>query len=464
MESKTEKRFHCLIADTTAFIENVSLQEYADYVITVPEVVNEIKNKRQLKRLCVLPYDLVIDEPEPESVRHVIDFAKKTGDYLSLSSADIKVIALTYQLQKQLDGRKQLRTEPIVARVIASRDKPAELIDSKPLAGFYMPPDKQQLDLKEKLNEAIIELKEAGKDKQQNVDNDSGDIELELKEQEEREAGNDDEQDVDDNSGDIDLELKEQIENLHIDMKSEKSDDVDNVLVQVESAKETEEESEDTESEESSEDDDPDSWITPNNLLAVKSSYGKESATSESVQVACMSTDYAIQNVLKQINLNIAALDGRIIKQMRTYILRCYACFKTTSIMTKIFCPKCGNKTLKRVAVSLDENGQQVIHINTRRPLTAKGKNTSIPRPQGGKHSSNPILFEDQPIPKQMPSRVARTKTNALDEDYDAGFSPFVRRDVDSKSALLRAKAGGSSMRQWMRNYDFQNTKRKQKK
>lgn len=356
-------------------------QEYADYVITVPEVVNEIKNKRQLKRLCVLPYDLVIDEPEPESVRHVIDFAKKTGDYLSLSSADIKVIALTYQLQKQLDGRKQLRTEPIVARVIASRDKPAELIDSKPLAGFYMPPDKQQLDLKEKLNEAIIELKEAGKDKQQNIDNDSGDIELELKEQEEREAGKDDEQDVDDNSGDIDLELKEQIENLHIDMKSEKSDDVDNVLVQVESAKETEEESEDTESEgsqihsnichsdtnfqilliESSEDDDPDSWITPNNLLAVKSSYGKESATSESVQVACMSTDYAIQNVLKQINLNIAALDGRIIKQMRTYILRCYACFKTTSIMTKIFCPKCGNKTLKRVAVSLDENGQQVV-------------------------------------------------------------------------------------------------------
>lgn len=112
---------------------------------------------------------------------------------------------------------------------------------------------------------------------------------------------------------------------------------------------------------EESEDDDPDSWITPNNLLAVKSSFGKESATSESVRVACMSTDYAIQNVLKQINLNIAALDGKIIKQMRTYILRCYACFKTTSIMTKIFCPKCGNKTLKRVAVSLDENGQQVV-------------------------------------------------------------------------------------------------------
>lgn len=90
--------------------------------------------------------------------------------------------------------------------------------------------------------------------------------------------------------------------------------------------------------------------------------------------------------------------------------------------MTKLFCPNCGHKTLKRVAVSIDENGQQVIHINLRRPLTAKGKNQSIPAFRGGKHSSNPILFEDQPIPKQFPSRVARTKTNAMEEDYIAGI------------------------------------------
>lgn len=46
--------------------------------------------------------------------------------------------------------------------------------------------------------------------------------------------------------------------------------------------------------------------------------------------------------------------------------------------MTKVFCPKCGNKTLKKVAVSVDENGQQVIHINPRKPLTARGKRVSI--------------------------------------------------------------------------------------
>lgn len=188
-------------------------------MITVPEVISEIKNKRQLKRLCILPYDLTVDEPSPESVRHVIEFAKKTGDYLSLSSADIKVIALTYQLEKELVGAAHLRTEPVVAKIIASREKPAELIDSKPLAGFYMPPDKEQLNLKEKLNEGLIELSESQKSKEHDCE----------------------EADADD----VDLELKEQIESLHLDEQSDKSAEVDNVLVHVESEKETEQENED---------------------------------------------------------------------------------------------------------------------------------------------------------------------------------------------------------------------------
>lgn len=207
-------------------------------MITVPEVVNEIKNKRQLKRLCILPYDLTIDEPSPESVRHVIDFAKKTGDYLSLSSADIKVIALTYQLEKQLVGVSHLRTEPVVAKLIASREKPVELLDNKPLAGFYMPPNKEQLDAKEKLNADVTELNDAFKDKEGDIDDDNA-------------------EDIDDNdAGDIDLELKEQIEKLNIEGVAGAIADVEenNVLVQVEEDKETredgeEEDSDDTEAE-----------------------------------------------------------------------------------------------------------------------------------------------------------------------------------------------------------------------
>lgn len=90
--------------------------------------------------------------------------------------------------------------------------------------------------------------------------------------------------------------------------------------------------------------------------------------------VACLTMDYAMQNVLLQIGLNVASLEGKCIKQMRTFILRCYTCFKTTGVVTKLFCPHCGNKTLKKVAVSLDDEGKQQIHINFRKPLTSRGK------------------------------------------------------------------------------------------
>lgn len=398
------------------------LQNYADHLITVPEVVKEIKSKRQLKRLCVLPYDLVVDEPSPESVQHVIEFAKKTGDYLSLSSADIKVIALTYQLEKELIGTAHLRDVPIVAKTIASKQKPVELLDQNPLVGFYNPPSSQE-DLEEKgrQNRLVIadKIEDEEKERQHQLENGAEEVER-------HSTPSDGASDDDNASDDHDEQLAAEFSKLDCNLVSES--DADQILVAVKDENPSKavngEDSEDTECDDESDsgtESDGDDWITPKNVAEMKSACGKEVAEETVCRVACMSTDFAVQNVLKQINLNIAALDGRIIKQMRTYILRCYGCFKTTSIMTKLFCPNCGHKTLKRVAVSMNEQGQQVIHINLRRPLTAKGKNQSIPRPQGGKHSSNPILFEDQPIPKQMPSRVARTKTNALDEDYIAG-------------------------------------------
>lgn len=40
------------------------------------------------------------------------DFAKKTGDYKSLSLTDLKVIAVVYDLEKQHVGTDHIKTEP----------------------------------------------------------------------------------------------------------------------------------------------------------------------------------------------------------------------------------------------------------------------------------------------------------------------------------------------------------------
>lgn len=42
----------------------------------------------------------------------VTEFAKKTGDYPSLSATDIKVLALTYQLEIENVGTDHLKKEP----------------------------------------------------------------------------------------------------------------------------------------------------------------------------------------------------------------------------------------------------------------------------------------------------------------------------------------------------------------
>ncbi len=36
-----------------------------------------------------------------------------------------------------------------------------------------------------------------------------------------------------------------------------------------------------------------------------------------------------------QMGLHVVSLEGRLIHEARTYILRCYACFRTTSNVTK---------------------------------------------------------------------------------------------------------------------------------
>lgn len=200
-----------------------------------------------------------------------------------------------------------------------------------------------------------------------------------------------------------------------------------------------------------------DGWITEDNIKDFNKNIG-DNIDNQEVKVGCITTDYAVQNVLKQMGLSIVALDGRVIKEVRTYIRRCYGCFTLTSHMTRLFCPKCGNKSLKRVAVYLDKNGKQCVYINAKRPLNLKGKKYSLPKPQGGKHAINPRLVEDQPRPHQRPSRLAKTKTNALDPDYTVGLSPFAIKDVYSKSAMLGFK--GSAQKQWMKRNPNESNKK----
>ena len=131
-----------LVADSNAFIKGVPLEKLSDQVVTVKDVVSEIRDAETRRRLQVLPYELSFREPSQSAIRHgglfeqqscrnglsymrwktvlftahpVTEFSKKTGDYVSLSAVDLKLIALVYQLECELGPEKgrNLREAPV---------------------------------------------------------------------------------------------------------------------------------------------------------------------------------------------------------------------------------------------------------------------------------------------------------------------------------------------------------------
>ncbi|KMQ91554.1 rna-binding protein nob1, partial [Lasius niger] len=453
-------------------------------ILTEQAVVDEITSKRQLRRLVVLPYDLKVQEAFTENIKFVTEFSKRSGDYTSLSATDIKVIALTYQLEKEKVGTTHLKDAPTIRTIASTEDKQSG-DDLKLPIGFYMPKKTEKTELDEDNNTEASLNSMQKTDVEENVthiqiteESTVNDTINNIEKQEQpsvlyTSGASSDELESDYETATSDIEdnktedltekfakLKCNPTDLEVDGENEGKHAVDDILAPIDTTISKDEESDEESIEDDDDDDDDSGWITPANIVDVKKQMDSEILEEKNATVACLTMDFAMQNVLMQMGLNVVALDGRVIKQMRTFIFRCYACFKTTSVMTKIFCPHCGNKTLKKVEVTLDENGKQQIHINFRRPLSAKGKKFPLPMPKGGKHANNPILCADQPMPEQRPSRLARIKNNPLDDDYIAGYSPFVMRDINSKSAMLGIRPDGV-VKYWMKRNPNESKKRR---
>jgi len=418
-------RAEVLVVDSGGFIKNAPLRELAGRLVTLQDVVSEIRDKETRQRMQVLPYDLEFRNPSSLGLAKVSEFAKKTGDFASLSLTDLNVLAVTWDLEVELrGGSDHLKAEPTLQRTTQ----------------YYHP---KEASSKQKMRDKNV----AGFYQGEDADEDGGDdAESYLKD------------DVEDESFDSVNYWREPLPEIDLDLLDDLCQDEDGEAHEEELQEsdgedgddfgyDSDKENVDSEEEEEGEDgeDDDDSWITPSNLKDKKKQFTGDFRGEQElkVTVACMTTDFAMQNVLKQIGLNILGTDGMVIRETKTWILRCYACFRTTPRMEKKFCPKCGNKTLKRVSVTVDSEGKQQVHISTRRQLTSKGKRFSLPAPKGGKHAVNPRLVEDQREAQQRLSKKALLATNPSQDEFVPGNSPFYIKDVTSKSAMLGLQGQG---------------------
>ncbi|CAF2058060.1 unnamed protein product, partial [Brassica napus] len=158
-------------------------------------------------------------------------------------------------------------------------------------------------------------------------------------------------------------------------------------------------------------------------------------ALSES-SVACITGDYAMQNVIIQMGLCLLAPGGMQIRQLNRWVLKCHACYTVTPEIGRIFCPKCGNGgTLRKVAVTIGENGTI---IAARKPrVTLRGTKFSIPMPKSGRDAitKNLVLREDQ-LPQKYLHPKTKKKASKPGDDYFISDDVFMHYHSDRKAPL----------------------------
>lgn len=364
-----EPKVQSLVLDATPLItQHVStLQQYAKQFFTTPTVFKEIKDEHARRNLELWGDKLVLRHPKNEYIKKVSDFAKLTGDYAVLSANDIHIIALTYELEVELNhGDWRLRKFPgeklqystkkvkeVPSEVAAKEEEaPREIVDE---AAKTEPKKKQR--------------RRGGK-KQRAKREAALQAELDAEVPEEENPENEVNETIQKLDG---LEINEEEENQQVNQEGQQSQDL---------------------SEDYDDSDDDGDWIDQDNLLQemIKDTGEKienQSLSNSATKIKCaLSTqDFAVQNVSIQIGLNLMnTLSGLQIKRVRNYMLRCYACFRMTPFpkdgKPKHFCSHCGGQTLLRVAVSVDaRTGDVTPHLKANFEWHKRGDRYSLASP-----------------------------------------------------------------------------------
>jgi RNA-binding protein NOB1 len=395
---ETTKPIHSLIIDAGPIIKNEppvsTLLGQAQTLFTIPAIIDEIRDAVTRARVetTLLPF-LTLRSPKPASIKVITDFARRTGDLEVLSRPDIHLMALAYELECERNhGDWRLRSVP----------------GQKRLNGA--PPDS----LKAETTESSADASETSVPPQ-SVQEATG------------AADSDPTKTLEASEPTEQLSVKELDASLPApDSSSGPDAELNNDSVEaVEEVPASESEGSDDEG-----------WITPSNLKKHQEKDGTASSEPQTeqkvMQVATITSDFAMQNVLLRMNLNLLSPSLQRIRQLKTWVLRCHACFDVTKDMSKQFCARCGKPTLLRTSCSTDQNGVFKVHLKKNMQWNTRGNVYSIPKPVAG--SSNGklvagggkggwgqglILAEDQKeYVRAMTGASRRKEKDLMDEDY----------------------------------------------
>ncbi|CZT21835.1 related to art-4 protein [Ramularia collo-cygni] len=441
----TDKPVHTVVLDTGAIIKNdpsvSTLLSQTENIITVPAIITEIKDAATRSRVetTLRPF-LSLRSPTPASVKVITDFARKTGDLAVLSKPDIQIIALTYELEcernggdwrlRRVPGQKGLNGAP-PARTEGQGNGETEAAKSEDT----VTESSEQSEAKASEPAAV----ETGVDVPDSINLErSGDV----KESEALLIPAEIAQDPD-----VVVQITSALESANLADKGEPASD------HLESQEASGEAPDDPDS-----DSDGGGWITPGNLKKKQaedaSASTKQIAEPKTMQVAVLTSDFAMQNVILQMNLNLLSPSMARVKHLKTYVMRCHACFNTSKDLSKQFCGRCGQPSLTRVSCSTNANGEFKLHLKKNMQWNSRGDRYSIPKPVhgssngrikgGGKGGwgNDLILAEDQKEYQHAAVLEKRHKErNLMDEDY---LPSILTGDRAKSGGRVRVGAGRS--------------------
>lgn len=399
------------VIDANAIIQRnglLNLKQNYDTIVTIPQVLNEIRDSESRQALASLPFSIETREPSEESMKAVVAFARQTGDLHALSTIDMGLIALARTIEVEYYGSDHLRSRPAPPTMLT---KP--VVDEKSLPGWGVSGgDWADID---RINEEEEEAAQAliqGEDGShvsvhvQQLDLGSSNDDARDHMTTEEQGGEDGEEE----EGSWEMAYKNKGKARRMKKKERRKE---------QRREEAEAQLDEAQPSGSLGDHEEDELVAEH-----------PAGTSA---VISMTADFAMQNVILQMGLRLAAPDGMQIQSVTRWVLRCTACNQVTKEVGRLFCPRCGNATLDKVKMTISPEGAEQYGVRKKHIL--KGTKYSLPKPKGGRNH-DPILREDQLLTKKHLLRSKKASKNAQ-------LDPFAPEYTDETWHQVAAVAGG---------------------
>ncbi|OLL22159.1 20S-pre-rRNA D-site endonuclease nob1 [Neolecta irregularis DAH-3] len=382
------KRVGHLVLDTAPFIQDdlSTLRGCAHHYYTTAAVIAEIKDAEARRKLELWESEISKRVPNHDSVQRVVEFAKKTGDYDVLSAVDIQVIALTLQLDCQhANGSVRLRKEPLKVWCCFGKSD-TSAVDIQVIA-LTLQLDCQHANGTVRLRKEPLKVETASNPRPRY--------------DEVKSVASISESSISPSESESASMVRRRTATPSIAAFS--SLDLGSTLPRSYD----------------------DGWITPSNVSSYSQSTGTAVTTASKLEprtlkVACATSDFAMQNVLLQMGLNVVnPSDSRRIRFIKSFVMRCHACYKITKDMSKRFCPTCGGNTLLKTTCSGTTGEPLYVSsflADEEYPIPATRHGSA-----NGKGPGNLVLREDQKE-YQVKIRERQKERDVLDPDWLPGM------------------------------------------